>query len=166
MIKKRNAQSSLEFLSTYAWAFVVILVTVSSLYYFGIFDFSRYLPQSCLFPLQFKCLDFGLKATEVRMILLNNLGEDICITSVQIASDSDTPFSCTLAPQPQGSCALSESQWSRASEKTMLFTSCAGGGYAVDERAQLKVSINYYALNTPSKPVHLISGKVDGRVTI
>jgi hypothetical protein len=75
MLKK--SQSALEFLTTYAWAFIILSVALGALYYFGIFDFGKYLPQKCFFPSQFKCLDFGLDASQVRIKLVNNLGEDI-----------------------------------------------------------------------------------------
>ena len=152
----RNSQAALEFLTTYGWAFLVITITVSSLYYFGISDFGKYLPQKCIFPSQFKCLDFGLKPTEVRIKLTNNLGEDIKVTSLQITNDAASPVSCA-APAPF--------DWAHATDKDLAFTSCAGGGYIVGERVELKISMSYYALNTPSRPVHSISGKINGKVT-
>ena len=150
-----KSQAALEFLTTYVWAFLVIAVTLGALYYFGIFDFSKYLPQKCIFPSQFKCLDFSLKPTEVKIKLANNLGEDIKVTLLQITNDAAPPISC--AP-------LSSFDWAHSTEKDLAFTSCTGGGYIAGERVELKVSISYYAVNTPSKPVHLINGKVNGKV--
>lgn len=151
----KKSQSALEFLTTYAWAFVVITVTISALYYFGIFDFSNYLPQRCIFPSQFKCLDFSLKPAEVRIKLVNNLGEDIKVTSLQITNDANPPVSCTVP---------ASFDWQHATENNIVFTSCTGGGYVPDQRIELKIMMNYYAINTPSKPVHSISGKINGKV--
>ena len=36
----------MEFLTTYGWAFLVIIVAVAGLGYFGVFDFTQYLPSS------------------------------------------------------------------------------------------------------------------------
>ena len=152
----RASQAALEFLSTYVWAFFVISVTIGALYYFGIFDFGKYLPQKCIFPSQFKCLDFSLNPAEVRIKLANNLGEDIKITALQITNDATPPIACT---------APSSFDWPHSTDKDISFTSCSGGGYIPDERVELKISISYYALNTPSKPVHLISGKINGEIT-
>lgn len=151
----KKSQAALEFLTTYAWAFVVIAVTISALYYFGIFDFGNYLPQRCIFPSQFKCLDFSLKPTEVRIKLDNNLGEDIKVMSLQITNDANPPVSCTA---PAGF------DWQHSTESGIVFTSCAGGGYVRDQRVELKITMRYYAINTPSKPVHSISGKINGKV--
>jgi len=39
-----KGQAALEFLTTYGWAFLVILVAIGGLSYFGVFDFSKYSP--------------------------------------------------------------------------------------------------------------------------
>ena len=152
-----KSQVALEFLATYAWAFVVIAVTISSLYYFGVFDFSKYLPQKCVFPTQFKCLDFSLRPTEVKLKLANNIGEDIKVTSLQITNDANPPISCTAPAVPF--------DWTASTDKEISFASCSGGAYIPDERVELKVSMSYYAVNTPSKPTHLVNGKINGKVT-
>ena len=151
-----ESQAALEFMSTYAWAFIIISVTISSLYYFGIFDFGKYLPQTCVFPLQFKCLDFSLKPTETRVKLVNNLDEDIRVTSLQITNDATPPISCT---------APAAFDWTHATEQDIIFTSCTGGGYISDVRVELKVTMSYYAVNTPSHPLHLITGNINAKVT-
>ncbi len=151
-----KSQSALEFLATYAWAFIIIATAVSALYYFGILDFGKYLPQKCAFPSQFKCLDFSLRPAEVRIKLANNLGEDIRVTSLQITNDANPPIACT-SPSPF--------DWAHSTETDVVFASCSGGGYISDERVELKITMSYYAVNTPSRPVHLINGKINGRVT-
>lgn len=154
-MRNRKSQAALEFLTTYAWAFLAIAMVLGALYYFGIFDFGKFLPQKCVFPSQFKCLDFSLKPSEVRIKLANNLGEDVRVTSLQITNDATPPVSCT----PPASF-----DWAHASEKDIKFESCSGGGYIAGTRAELKISMSYYAVNTPSKPVHIINGKINGKV--
>ena len=151
------SQAALEFLTTYAWAFIVIAITIGALYYFGIFDFAKFLPQKCTFPYQFKCLDFSLTPSQVRIKLVNNLGEDVTVTSVGITNDASPPISCTLPPTP--------SDWTHATEKEFVFDSCSGGAYLADTQTELKISMSYFAINTPSKPIHAINGKINGKVT-
>ena len=160
-----KSQAALEFLTTYAWAFIVITVTISALYYFGIFDFSKFLPQKCTFPSQFKCADFSLNPSQVKIKLINNLGEDVCVKSMQITNDANPPISCAPPSLPQGSCASSEFDWLHATDKDLAFTSCSGGAYIADSRVELKISMSYYAINTPSRPIHIINGKINGKVT-
>ena len=153
---RRKSQAALEFLTTYAWAFIIIAITITALYYFGIFDFSGYLPQKCTFPSQFRCLDFSLRPDEVRIKLVNNLGEDIQVTSIDITNDASTPISCTAPSTPFS--------WTHATDQNLIFASCSGGAYIPDTRVELKISMSYYAINTPSKPIHLVNGKINGKV--
>ena len=153
---KIKSQAALEFLTTYVWAFFVIGITIGALYYFGIFDFSKYLPQKCIFPSQFKCLDFSLKPGDVSVKLVNNLGEDIRVTALQITNDAIPSISCTPPSVPF--------DWAYSTEKDLTFASCSGGAYITGERVELKVSMSYYAINTPSQPVHLVNGKINGKV--
>ena len=155
--KSCKGQAAVEFLTTYAWAFVVIGITVGALYYFGLFDFGKYLPQKCSFPTQFKCIDFSLRPTEVRVKLLNDIGEKITVTSAQITNSATSPISCTPPAVPF--------TWDDSTQKEVIFTSCSSGGYISNERATLKFTLSYYAVNTPSQPLHTINGNVNGRVT-
>ena len=154
---RNKSQASLEFLTTYVWAFVVIAVTIGTLYYFGIFDFGKLLPQKCIFPSQFKCLDFSLSPSQVRLKLSNNLGDDIKVTLVQITNDASPPISCSVPIVPF--------DWLHSQDHELIFTGCANGAYLPGERVELKITMNYYAINTPSKPIHVINGKINGRVT-
>ena len=154
-----RSQASLEFLTTYAWAFVAIAITIGALYYSGIFDFGKYLPEKCIFPSQFKCVDFSLVPAQVKVKLTNNLGEDITVNSLQITSDATPSISCSaMVPTvPFG--------WTAATDKEFTFSGCSGGGYIAGSRVEIKISMNYFAVNTPSKPIHQINGKLNGQVT-
>ena len=49
MLKKKS-QASLEYLTTYAWAFILLIVALAAIQYFGILDFKKYLPQQLTEP--------------------------------------------------------------------------------------------------------------------
>jgi hypothetical protein len=51
----KRGQSAFEFLSTYGWAFLVILVMIGSLAYFGVLDLNRFLPETCMFESPMSC---------------------------------------------------------------------------------------------------------------
>lgn len=151
-----KSQAALEFLTTYAWVFIVILITIGSLYYFGIFDFYKLLPQRCLFPSQLECIDFsfvGSVGGEVRVKLLNNLGEEININSFEITNDAVTPLSCVTLPGPI-------LNWQPGVEKDIIFSGCTGGAFIVGERTEAKITVKYCAPATSGCPVHTINGKI------
>lgn len=168
MKNQKRSQASIEYLSTYAFAFIAIVTAIGALYYFGFLDFSRYLPQKCVFPSQFRCLDFSLNTGEVRIKLDNNLGENICIKTekIKMTNDAIPSISCSFVSSghPQGSCAANEFEWASTKEKDFVFKPCSGGAYISNERIELKVTMEYYAINTPTHPLHTINGKISGRV--
>jgi hypothetical protein len=163
---RRKSQAALEFLTTYAWAFLVILLTLGALYYFGIFDFGKFLPQKCLFPSQFECLAFSFAAAdelltnEVRFRLVNNIGEKINVNSFEITDDAQDPLTCTgFEPSPL------PSDWKSGVEIDFAFTDCTDGGYLVNERMEAKIIMKYCAVATPGCPEHTINGKITAVVS-
>lgn len=152
----RRAQAALEFLTTYAWAFLVILTTISALYYFGVFDFSKYLPQKCTFTSQFPCIDFSMKSSDstIRFRLSNNIGEDIIVDALELTNDFDTPLSCTAPTTPIS--------WNAGDVKDFIFSDCQDGGFMKGERTEAKIAFTYHSINTPSQPQHTLKGKIIG----
>jgi len=82
----RKAQAALEYLVTYGWGFLVILVVVGALAYFGLLSPSRYIPAKCEFGAQLECVDYKLQSTgglgTVQLQFRNNYGADIQIKDV------------------------------------------------------------------------------------
>ncbi len=156
---KVKSQAALEFLVTYAWAFLGIMVAISALYYYGIFSFSKFLPQECIFPSQFECTAYSLVGSptnQVRLRLVNNLGETINVVGYSITNDAVTPLSCTNPSLING--------WLAGAERDFTFTSCANGGFIARERMEAKITINYCAPATPGCPQHMATGKITGVV--
>jgi len=54
---KSKSQAALEFLTTYAWAFLVIIITIAALAYFGVLSPSKLLPERCNFGPEFQCIN-------------------------------------------------------------------------------------------------------------
>lgn len=158
MRKNKESQAALEFLTTYAWAFLSILIVLGALYYFGIFDLSKYLPEKCVFTSQLECLAFVIEENQIKIKLVNNLGETIDVGSTDITDNSEPLLTCTTKPTTSG--------WLPGTEWDLLFAGCTGGGLIAKERLEAKVSITYSApaTNPPNPPEHTINGKLYGRV--
>lgn len=99
MFKKR-AQAAMEFLLTYGWAILVVLVVIGALAYFGVLNPSKLLPGKCLFgPGIGTCDDYAIlidpnsgKAL-VAMEMTNGFGQNIGTLKVENTGDLD----CTNA---------------------------------------------------------------------
>jgi len=84
----RKGQAALEYLITYGWAFLAILVVLGALAYFGLLSPTRYLPARCDFGVQMECVDYVLEDNaaagndQVRIQFRNNFGDAINITDI------------------------------------------------------------------------------------
>jgi hypothetical protein len=107
-MKHIRGQAALEFLTTYGWAFLVILVMIGALAYFGVLNPSNFLPEHCTFPTELACRDSqvtkspssGNTAT-VNVYFSNNLGQGISGLALQAKyiDDPNTVLSdITLSP--------------------------------------------------------------------
>jgi hypothetical protein len=80
MISKKG-QAALEFLMTYGWAILVVLVSIGALAYFGVLSPERFLPAKCTLQSGITCLDHKATgsgaSTGFTAFLQNNLGQDI-----------------------------------------------------------------------------------------
>ena len=82
-----RGQAALEFLTTYGWAFLVILVMIGALAYFGVINPDKFLPERCTFPTELPCRDqqvvgAGADNAVVNFYLSNNLGQSITLNGI------------------------------------------------------------------------------------
>jgi hypothetical protein len=103
-MKNKKGQAAMEFLTTYGWAFLVIIVVIAGLYYMDVFDFSRALPTTCSLDHRIECGDaFSIDENgAVALSLKNNLNEDVTITGLKIVEkalyDAGNPTWCEATP--------------------------------------------------------------------
>ena len=79
----RKGQAALEFLMTYGWAILVVLVAVGALAYFGVLSPDKFLPAKCTLQSGIVCLDHKATANSLIVVLQNSLGYDITIDAVK-----------------------------------------------------------------------------------
>ncbi len=99
-MKKNNkkGQAALEFLTTYGWAFLVILVMIGALSYFGVLDPTKFLPQRCTFGAELHCERYTLDSSSnvARFELKNALPTDVVINSTEWKTpENDTYTACS-----------------------------------------------------------------------
>jgi hypothetical protein len=105
----KKGQAAMEFLMTYGWAILVVLIAIGALAYFGVLNPGKYLPNSCTISNQIGCSEFKAAAggTAITLVLQNGRGTDInfsqggwVATAINITSPS--AFNCP-ANQSTGS---------------------------------------------------------------
>ncbi|MBS3101269.1 hypothetical protein J4204_03980 [Candidatus Woesearchaeota archaeon] len=92
MMITRKSQAALEFLMTYGWAILVVLVAIGALAYFGVLSPDKFLPAKCTLQAGIACLDHKATATGVTVRITNSLGFDIDTVSVRAGDCGDYPI--------------------------------------------------------------------------
>ena len=83
MMINRKSQAALEFLMTYGWAILVVLVAVGALAYFGVLSPDKFLPAKCTLPAGLACVDHKATANQLVLRVQNSLGYDITVDAVK-----------------------------------------------------------------------------------
>ncbi|MGM5481179.1 MAG: hypothetical protein ACQESE_02080 [Nanobdellota archaeon] len=101
--RKTKAQAALEYMTTYGWAFMVIIASVGVLSHFGFLSPSKYIPESCEFGEQLQCEDHYFDTDyEMKFRFRNNFEAPINVTDVNITNEEDATienFGSTVIPQ-------------------------------------------------------------------
>ena len=87
-MKTKKGQAAMEFLMTYGWAILVVLVVIGALSYFGVLSPSTLLPEKCTFPVSVSCLDHSVAASSITIVLQNGAGRDMTVRSLDAVSDA------------------------------------------------------------------------------
>lgn len=82
---KKKAQAAMEFLMTYGWALLVVLIAIAALAFFGVLNPARLLPSSCSLGVGFACEDFkvinsdpfALGAPGIALRVRNGMGKNL-----------------------------------------------------------------------------------------
>jgi hypothetical protein len=154
----KKAQAAFEFLATYGWAFIVIAIAIAAIAYFGILSPERVLPNRCTFASEFTCLDYQISAAsnEFRLKLKNGAGFPMTITSVTLASESATQYSCTAPAN------IPITNMPSGNTTDLTFTSCntAAAGFTQGGKAKVLVTVNYYDSRSGSTYAKVGRGEV------
>ncbi len=111
----RKGQAAMEFLMTYGWAILVVLIAIGALAYFGVLNPAQFLPESCTLGPGLSCDDFKIiEDGTTTLIIRNGMGEDLsavtvtmeaaCVPAATTIADGDTTtFTCAGTAGTAGS---------------------------------------------------------------
>ena len=129
MIVKKG-QAALEFLTTYGWAFLVVLVMIGALSSFGVFG--NVGVDKCVSEQGFTCESSLITDTTQKFKFKNTLGEDVSISNAtMIVKSTGEVVDCNVP---------SES----INDGNSFEISCEGDGLSIGKRENLDVRFNYY----------------------
>lgn len=160
LLKNTKSQAALEFLTTYGWAFLVILIMIGTLAYFGILSPSKLLPGRCTFGSEFQCLDYqiayvGAATGTFKIRLKNNVGEPIDVSAMTLSSEGTTAYACGTPPaMPTG--------WKTGEVKELSWSGCNSGaaGIVSGEKGKVLVTMTYNSVASGSAYGKQVKGEV------
>ena len=165
----KKSQAALEFLTTYAWAFLVILIMIGALAYFGVLSPSGLLPERCNFGAEISCnKDFMLvkqsKTDTIQMRLQNNAGSAITVTAVAVTSDRAVG-TCTAkiddAPIPEAG-----TSWTSGNTITLTADCTTGDGLIENEKVKFNIEIDYFPSSAGSSYKKTVLGDLFATIQV
>lgn len=87
----KKAQAAMEFLMTYGWAILVVLVAIGALAYFGVLNPDTMLPEKCIISSGsgLFCDKFSTTTAGITLKIKNSLAEGINITWINAGACSN-----------------------------------------------------------------------------
>lgn len=133
LLMKPKAQASMEFLMTYGWAILVVVISIGALAYMGVLNPEKFLPEKCIIVTSsgLFCKDYASSsaADTITLRIKNILPEPIDFLSV--ATDTPACSAATCAADPLG-----------AENETDCILSCPAG-LASKDRIKAAITITY-----------------------
>ena len=86
--KNKKAQAALEFLMTYGWAILAVLLAIGGLAYFGVLRTDTFFPDRCSLPPGLACLDYRVESFRAVLVLQNTVGDAITINNVKVSANN------------------------------------------------------------------------------
>lgn len=168
---RKKSQASLEYLTTYGWAFILVIVMIGGLTYFGITNPTKLFPNRCTFSSDVQCKDFVIAEDSLRLLLRNNVGDPITLTSIDLEVE-ETTLDCPdleVIDSQGGSTPLirddPDLRWPSGTVISLRFTNCAGPavGLIADRKEIVDVDIKYQIRDNIGF-IHSAQGEVFGLI--
>ncbi len=176
----RRAQAALEFLVTYGWAIMIILVMIGAIGYFGVLNTDRLIPESCNIGAEFSCDDFIVRAdssaarSEVSISVTNLLGKTVDVDPAHIECLSGCQDGYSVG---DGNCGLfatggpDTAPWTGNTQtvnsgKQFFYVCNPGAGRSIrpidpDATVRIRFAFNYSLQGSSIK--HLVQGDITAR---
>jgi hypothetical protein len=91
----KKGQAAMEFLMTYGWAILVVLIVIGALAYFGVLNPQSLVADRCALTVGVQCVDYKISQGGSLISIQNGLGYDIVVNRVNISSTGSLTTGCT-----------------------------------------------------------------------
>jgi hypothetical protein len=144
----KKAQSAMEYLMTYGWAILVVLIALGALFYLGVF--SPKTPNSCVATAPFTCADVKAQDTGASFsqdnvtISVGASGIEGWVTFQDFTITSPQGYTCRTSGISGNGLGMNMQAANLSSSiQKIVCTGAQAGGLAVGNKLQGSASLNY-----------------------
>ncbi len=96
--KNKQGQATVEYMSTYGFAFLAMLIGFGAMVYLGLFNTDALRAQECTFTPGITCTDFVLEGNSLSVVIRNDFGVPINFTDSPLVFEYQSAFyACSLS---------------------------------------------------------------------
>lgn len=132
----KKGQGAMEYLMTYGWAILIVIVVGGVLYYYGVFSPGTLVGETKTGFGEVEVDQWSVSGSSLNLVLANRAGEDINITNVYVTTDGQTSGT-SISPET----ALNSGE--RMGSTLTPVPSIPGEGYSSGDAYQLDVAIEF-----------------------
>jgi YD repeat-containing protein len=151
----RKAQAAMEFLMTYGWAILVVLVAIGALAYFGVLNPGKFLPSSCTIGPGLACGEFKVTNTAANNTIINvrnGMGKNI--EGITMTLNQASNNACTGVVVP--------TNITDGAQDAFEFTCSDASGANVGDRFKATLTFTYTAAGETMS--HTMTGDITTKV--
>lgn len=167
MMKKR-AQAAMEFLMTYGWAILVVLLAIGALAYFGVLSPQKLLPERTTFAAPLPNLDNAVidgATNSIEVAFKNNKGVAITLPLTGTLTP-DTGVTCanaTITATYNGLAVVVNSTSIPNGDNFLVKWDCTNLGSTPETGTKFKADMTFDYANSETRQVLKHTGSVDGK---
>ena len=93
-MRMRKGQTAMEYLMTYGWAILIIMVVLAVLFYLGVLNPTTITPNQCAFPAGFTCVTNKLASgnSKLYVVVGQGTGHSIMVLGINCTKNSSADF--------------------------------------------------------------------------
>jgi len=147
-----RAQSAMEFLMTYGWAILIMLVVIAVLFYVGVLNPRNVTPDSLTLPAGFSAHDYRITSSgRLQLDLGNGHGNTVVITGLACSTESNPSMTGMSEQIPSGEHKL-------VTSSTTIY--CAGAEAGAPYRGIIKITYHFIDSDVEKEAIGDISYKI------
>ena len=172
-MKGRKGQAALEFLMTYGWATLVVLVVIGALAYFGVLNPNILVPEKCTLQTGLACKDYKMTPDGLLLELENGMGKGIVVRNITINATQGSS-SCYAAKNRNASTPMLNTTSSEVVNITAGDSKIMNGRSMsiyvqegtncnfpdIGRKTKMTIDIAYYFLDSSETFTHTTSGEM------